>query len=166
MLSHIVMKKPQKPTNEPLRIQTLNELGILDSEPDPQLDRLTEFVAHVFCVPVALISLVDSDRQWFKSKIGLDACETSREISFCGHAILGTEVFVVPNTLKDERFKDNPLVIGPPYIRFYAGAPLIHKNGSALGTLCLIDIEPRTFDEDDIKVLREVADKVMWEFCH
>ncbi|NOU50071.1 GAF domain-containing protein [Pseudoalteromonas sp. JBTF-M23] len=159
------MKKPEKPANEPLRIQTLNQLGLLDTEPDPKLDRLTEFVAHVFCVPVALISLVDSERQWFKSKVGLDACETSRDISFCGHAILDPGVFVVANTLKDGRFKDNPLVTGPPYIRFYAGAPLILENGSAIGTLCLIDIEPRTFDEDDIKVLREVADKVVNEFC-
>ncbi|BBN83472.1 hypothetical protein PA25_34570 [Pseudoalteromonas sp. A25] len=158
------MKTPEKPENEPLRIQTLNQLGLLDTEPDPKLDRLTEFVAHVFCVPVALISLVDSDRQWFKSKVGLDACETSRDISFCGHAILGNDVFVVPNALKDVRFSDNPLVTGPPYIRFYAGAPLIHENGTALGTLCLIDIEPRTFDEDDIKVLREVANKVVNEF--
>ncbi|CAH9050476.1 hypothetical protein PSECIP111951_00200 [Pseudoalteromonas holothuriae] len=160
------MKKPEQPANEPLRIQTLNQLGILDSEPDPKLDRLTEFVAHVFCVPVALISLVDSDRQWFKSKVGLEACQTGRDISFCGHAILSPDVFVVSNALTDASFKDNPLVVGPPYIRFYAGAPLIHKNGSALGTLCLIDIEPRAFDDDDIKVLREVADKVMAEFCH
>ncbi|WP_238937582.1 GAF domain-containing protein [Pseudoalteromonas sp. S16_S37] len=164
MLFNFDMKKPEKPANEPLRIQTLNQLGLLDTEPDPKLDRLTEFVAHVFCVPVALISLVDSERQWFKSKVGLDACETSRDISFCGHAILGPDVFVVPNALKDGRFKDNPLVTGPPHIRFYAGAPLVHKNGSALGTLCLIDIEPRTFDEDDMKVLREVADKVVNEF--
>jgi GAF domain-containing protein len=160
------MKKPGLPENEPFRIQTLNQLGILDSDPDPQLDRLTEFVAHVFCVPVALISLVDSDRQWFKSKVGLDACQTSRDISFCGHAILGDGVFVVSDASADPRFKDNPLVIGPPYIRFYAGAPLVHPNGAVLGTLCLIDIEPREFSHDDEKMLKDVANKVMREFCH
>ena len=103
------------------------------------------------------MSLIDVDRQWFKSCIGLSVTETSRDISFCGHAILGSDVFVIPDALADERFRDNPLVTGPPYIRFYAGCPLQVANGSKLGTLCLIDLEAREFDPDSVKLLQDLA---------
>ena len=101
--------------------------------------------------------MIDVDRQWFKSCIGLSVSETSRDISFCGHAILGSEVFVIPDAQADERFSDNPLVTGPPYIRFYAGCPLQVANGSKLGTLCLIDLEAREFDPDSVKLLQDLA---------
>ena len=113
---------------------------------------------RVFGVEIALVSLVDENRQWFKSKAGLDASQTGRDISFCGHAILGNELFLIEDTLKDERFHDNPLVTGPPNIRFYAGAPLRYMNGNKLGTLCLIDSQPRTLNDEDMDVLRDLAE--------
>ncbi|RZM74759.1 GAF domain-containing protein [Pseudoalteromonas rubra] len=155
------MKNPPLPDNEALRLKTLHDLKALDTLPDAELDRLTEFAAHVFNVPIALISLVDSDRQWFKSKVGLDAEQTHRDISFCGHAICQEGVFVVDNALKDERFFDNPLVTGELSIRFYAGCPLRHPNGSQIGTLCLIDFEPREFNDHDASILTQVAADVV-----
>ncbi|TMP26108.1 histidine kinase [Pseudoalteromonas rubra] len=155
------MKSPPLPDNEALRLQTLHDLQALDTLPDAELDRLTEFAAHVFNVPIALISLVDSDRQWFKSRVGLDAEQTPRDISFCGHAICQEDVFVIDNAAKDERFYDNPLVSEGLSIRFYAGCPLRHPNGCNLGTLCLIDSEPREFNEHDASILKQVADDVV-----
>ena len=108
-------------------------------------------------MPIALVSLVDADRQWFKSCVGLDVSETSRDISFCGHAILGDQILTVPDAGLDERFHDNPLVVGAPGIRFYAGCPLTVTNGSKLGTLCLIDIKPRDLDDEDRALLRDLA---------
>ncbi|MGP9832824.1 GAF domain-containing protein [Marinobacter sp. NSM] len=115
-------------------------------------------------MPICLVSLIDKDRQWFKSCYGLGVRETARDISFCGHAILGADTFVVENALQDERFAENPLVTGEPDIRFYAGAPLEDRNGFRLGTLCLIDKKPRTFSSDDQKTLRDFADLVEREF--
>jgi diguanylate cyclase (GGDEF)-like protein len=151
------MLAPAEPENESTRVDTLRSLKILDSAPEERFDRLTRLAKRLFGVPIALVSLVDGDRQWFKSRVGLDACETSRDISFCGHAILGDDIMTVPDALADVRFHDNPLVTGPPNIRFYAGCPLTVPNGSKLGTLCLIDVVPRELDEEDRKLLRDLA---------
>ena len=152
------MKKPEIPADEPQRLEDLRALRILDTEPEERFDRLTRIARRVLNTPIALVSLVDDERQWFKSKIGLDARETSRDVSFCGHAIVGDEVFVVEDALEDPRFADNPLVTGPPEVRFYAGVPLRYMNGSKLGTLCVIDREPRSLSEDDMQMLRDLAE--------
>lgn len=150
------MKKPDLPLNEPQRIETLKSLGILDTKAEDRFDRVTRMAKRMFDVPIALISLIDENRQWFKSCVGLTVKETSREVSFCGHAILDDEVFVINNALIDPRFSDNPLVLNDPKIRFYAGCPLV-VNGYKLGTLCIIDTTSRKFDEQDIEALKDLA---------
>lgn len=150
------MKKPDIPQDEQVRLETLRSLDVLDTLTEERFDRLTRLARRLFGVPIALVSLVDGNRQWFKSCIGLEASETSRDISFCGHAILGDEVFIIPNALEDERFADNPLVLDDPKIRFYAGCPL-SLNGHKLGTLCIIDQQPRRFEKEDIEALRDIA---------
>lgn len=152
------MKKPALPENEQERLSTLRSLKILDTEPEERFERLTRMARKALDVPIALISLIDENRQWFKSRQGLDCPETSREISFCGHAILGNEAFVIEDASADLRFADNPLVTGRPYIRFYAGAPLRYMNGSKLGTLCVIDRRPRQLSADDLMMLRDLAE--------
>jgi PAS domain S-box-containing protein len=134
---------------------------LLDTLPEQALDDLTALAAHICETPIALISLVDEHRQWFKSKVGFSVGETLREISFCGHAILGTELFIVPDTASDERFADNPLVTGDPGIRFYAGAPLITPEGEALGALCIIDRVPRQLKPAQLEALRVLGRQVM-----
>lgn len=151
------MHIPAKPADESTRLDTLRALNILDTSPEERFDRLTRLAKRLFGVPIALVSLVDADRQWFKSCVGLSASETSRDISFCGHAILGDDILMIPDTLADERFHDNPLVTEAPHIRFYAGCPLQVPNGSKLGTLCLIDIEPRSLTPEDRDLLRDLA---------
>ncbi len=151
------MKEPQIPENEAQRLETLRALKILDSAPEERFDRLTRMAKRMFGVPISLVSIVDSDRQWFKSAQGLDATETPRDISFCGHAILGDDLFLIPNALEDERFHDNPLVVANPNIRFYAGCPLKVANGHKMGTLCLIDDKPRELDDEDKELLQDLA---------
>ncbi|MFC3032580.1 sensor domain-containing diguanylate cyclase [Pseudoalteromonas fenneropenaei] len=151
------MQIPQKPLQEDLRLATLKGLGLLDSKPEERFDRVTRIAKRLFDVPIVLVSLIDDERQWFKSCVGLDVQETSRDISFCGHAILGDEVFVVNNALEDARFADNPLVLQAPSIRFYAGCPIQAENGQKLGTLCLIDSRPRFLPEEDILLLKDLA---------
>jgi diguanylate cyclase (GGDEF)-like protein len=151
------MQVPAKPQDEATRLDTLRALNILDTSPEERFDRLTRLAKRLFGVPIALVSLVDENRQWFKSCQGLNASETSRDISFCGHAILEDDIFLIPNAAVDERFHDNPLVTNEPHIRFYAGCPLRVSSGSKLGTLCLIDREPRDFDDDDLALLRDLA---------
>ncbi|XZG71440.1 sensor domain-containing diguanylate cyclase [Chitinibacteraceae bacterium HSL-7] len=151
------MKTPDFPPDEDERLATLRGLHILDTLPEERFDRLTRMAKRVFDVPIALVSLIDANRQWFKSCQGLDATETPRDISFCGHAILDDRLFVIPDALSDIRFADNPLVTGPPYIRFYAGAPLVSYNGRKLGTLCVIDQRPRYLDDGDRNTLRDLA---------
>ncbi|CNE18139.1 sensor domain-containing diguanylate cyclase [Yersinia nurmii] len=151
------MQTPPKPPDESARIATLRAYNILDTSPEERFDRITRLAKRLFNVPIALISLVDVNRQWFKSSVGLAASETSRDISFCGHAILEEGILMVPDALTDQRFCDNPLVIDAPGIRFYAGCPLVVPNGSKLGTLCLIDLEPRSLDETDQQLLCDLA---------
>ncbi len=151
------MKAPGYPENEATRIQTLHALNVLDTESEERFDRLARLAKRLFNVPIALVSLVDINRQWFKSHMGLDACETSRDISFCGHAILGDDIFIVEDALLDERFYDNPLVLNEPRIRFYAGIPLTVSNNSKIGTLCLIDHNPHLFSEEDQSLLRDLG---------
>lgn len=151
------------PRDEAARIAALRELLILDSEPEEQFDGITAYCASRFDVEIALVTLVDTDRQWFKSACGLDTRETSREVSFCGHAILQDQVLVIPDARADERFHDNPLVTGPPRIRFYAGAPLKAPGGQRVGTLCLISTDPRRLTDEDLAHLRELAAAVSIE---
>lgn len=148
---------PAKTKDENARLETLRSLKILDTSPEERFDRLTRLAKRLFGVPIVLISLVDAERQWFKSSVGLDVTETSRDISFCGHAILGDSTFLVPDASLDLRFSDNPLVTGDPRIRFYAGCPLAVPNGSKLGTLCLIDQAPREMSADDQELLADLA---------
>ena len=151
------MKKPDVPQDEEARLKTLQSLNILDTPSEERFDRLTRMAKRMFDVPIALVSLVDENRQWFKSCVGLSVRETPRDISFCGHAILGNEIFIIPDTTKDERFADNPLVTNEPNIRFYAGCPLRFTDGSALGTLCIIDRKPRNLSSDDLEALQDLA---------
>lgn len=157
------MQPPSQPENEAQRLQTLQSLQILDTPPEERFDRLTRLAMHIYEVPVALVSLVDGERQWFKSAQGLDVCETSREVSFCGHAILHDDALVVEDTLEDERFINNPLVTGPSGIRFYAGYPITYLDGSVLGTLCVIDHAPRRFSARDRLILEDLATLVEHE---
>ncbi len=151
------------PSDDAQRLQALRELLILDTPPEERFDRVVRFAAEEFDMPIALVSLVDASRQWFKARVGLDACETGRDISFCGHVVVQTEVMVVPDALLDERFFDNPLVTGAPNLRFYAGAPLQLPAGQIVGTLCLIDQVPRSLDELDIAILRSLRDLIVDE---
>jgi GAF domain-containing protein len=153
------------PANDEDRLRALRELLILDTPPEKRFDRIVEFAASEFDVPIALISLIDRDRQWFKARVGLDVCETSREISFCGHAILQPDLFEVLDATRDARFADNPLVVGAPFIRFYIGAPLQLPNGLTVGTLCLIDTRPREFDAMDHAILGTLRDLVAAELA-
>jgi GAF domain-containing protein len=157
------MQAPALPDNEAERLAALYALLILDTPPEQRFDKIVAFAASEFDVPIALISLIDRERQWFKANVGLPACETARDISFCGHAILQPEVMVVPDALLDERFADNPLVTGETGIRFYAGAPLILPSGAALGTLCLIDRRPRTLDAMELGILATLRDLAVLE---
>jgi GAF domain-containing protein len=157
------MKSAPIKSNEHRRLRALHGLLILDTPPEERFDKITAFAAEEFGVPIVLVSLVDAQRQWFKSRVGMDGCETSRDISFCGHAIHENEVMVVSDASRDERFRDNPLVSGPPHIRFYAGARLVLSGGDAVGTLCLIDRVPRQLDIVDLGILRTLRDLVVAE---
>ncbi|GAB7128159.1 hypothetical protein JCM19000A_26660 [Silvimonas sp. JCM 19000] len=158
------MQPPKIPDNEAERIGALRDLLILDTQPEERFDNLTRAATGFFNVPIAVVSLVDSNRQWFKSVQGLAATETSRDVSFCGHAILDPQhVMVVEDATLDARFADNPLVAGEPDIRFYAGAPLVLHNGATVGTLCLIDRKPRQFGEPELQMLSDMAKVVVSE---
>jgi len=145
------------PENEARRIEALKELKLLDTKIEDRFERITRIAAAAFDVPIALVTLVDQDRQWFKSRFGLSVTETPRDQAFCAHTILDKDVMIVRDTLLDPRFADNPLVIGEPRIRFYAGYPLTLPNGTSPGTLCLIDTRPRELDEVKINLLRDLG---------
>ncbi|WP_157271340.1 GAF domain-containing protein [Azohydromonas aeria] len=151
------------PAHDPERVAALRALLILDTPAEERFDRVVKFAADEFDCPIALVSLVDENRQWFKARVGLDACETGRDISFCGHAIMDTEILVIEDAAADVRFANNPLVTGAPFIRFYAGAPLTVPSGQRVGTLCLIDTQPRRLDERDLAILASLRDLVAEE---
>lgn len=145
------------PADESCRLQALEEMAVLDTPAEHYLDTLVQLTQDLSRVQTVLISLIDQDRQWFKARVGLDASETRRDISFCGHAILSTDPLVVPDARQDERFADNPLVLGPPFIRFYAGQPLHAANGQPIGTLCMLDPQPRTLRESEMAHFQQLA---------
>jgi GAF domain-containing protein len=155
--------KAQALTQEADRLEALRQYNILDTPAEQTYDDITALAAFICDVPIALVSLVDADRQWFKSRVGLDTQETSRDVSFCAHAILGPTIMMVNDATQDERFLDNPLVTSAPGIRFYAGVPLIPSEGMPLGTLCVIDRKPRTLSEYQIKTLEALARQVVMQ---
>ncbi len=151
------------PDDEVLRLSALRELAILDTPVEERFDRLTRIAAAALNVPIALVSLVDSDRQWFKSCFGLDTRETSREVAFCAHVVHQKKEMIVQDTLLDDRFADNPLVLAGPRIRAYTGIPLLLEDGSCIGTFCAIDIRPREFNGTELATLRDLRDLALEE---
>ena len=151
------MIAPSLPIDETQRLMSLHSLHILDTAEEVRYDRITRMARRLFDVEICLVSLVDTNRQWFKSKVGITACETDRDISFCGHAILHDDVFVISDAAADHRFADNPLVTGPMNIRFYAGYPIKGPNGHRIGTLCIVDSKPRQLSSDEIRTLKDLG---------
>lgn len=160
MRQKIKQASPSK--NELERLELLRELEILDTQEEQSYDDLTRLAALICEVPVSLVSLVDKDRQWFKSHYGLDVRETPRKIAFCSYAILENKTFYVPNADTDERFSDNPLVQSDPNVKFYAGVPLELKTGVRLGTLCVIDNKPRELSHEQLEALECLARQVTY----
>lgn len=151
------MIAPVIPSNDKERLASLRSLGLLDTPPEERFDAITRLAVGIFGVPIAYISLVDETRQYLKSRVGLDFCESSRETSFCGHAILENEPLIIPDTLEDERFADNPQVTGKPFTRFYAGLPLRGPAGHNIATLCLMDSRPRGLSLPEITTLKQLG---------
>lgn len=146
------------PENEAMRLTELYEYNLLDTAAEQEYDDITQVASDICHMPISVISLIDKDRQWFKSRVGLDAQETDRGLAFCAHAILyPNDMFIVPDPTQDERFKDNPLVLGEPHIGFYAGVPLLTPNGSALGTLCVMDHKPNMLTDEQKFTLKALA---------
>lgn len=155
------LNSPPQPPLESERLHALEQYQLLDTPAETAFDDITELAAHLLDVPISLIVLVDRDRQWFKSRHGLDVTETPRTIAFCAHAVAEERVMVVPDATADSRFCDNPLVVDDPRIRFYAGAPLLNPEGFAVGTLCVIDRTPRTMSVGQLQILKTLASQVM-----
>ena len=155
------MKQAPLPTNEAERLAALNEYRILDTETEQSYDDITTLAAQICGVPIAMISLVDEARQWFKSRVGMEQQQTPREVAFCAHAILQNKPFIVKDATKDRRFAGSALVTGEPHIRFYAGIPLVNPEGMALGTLCVVDHQPRRLSAAQQKTLQALSRQVM-----
>lgn len=155
------MIAPPPPANEAGRLAALDSYGIIDTAPEQAYEDFTQLAAHICGVPIALISLIDKDRQWFKSKLGLEPTETPREQAFCAHAIVDNQLLVVADATQDKRFEGNPLVTGAPNIRFYAGAPLVTGSGHGLGTLCVIDRIPRELTSEQLASLQALSRQLM-----
>ncbi|MFO7482616.1 GAF domain-containing protein [Oceanibaculum nanhaiense] len=152
------MQPPAIPADEEYRLAALHQLRLLDTPPEDAFEKIVALGQSLFDVPTCLVSLIDSDRQWFKARTGLGVPETPRAVSFCGHAIHGREIFVILDARKDERFHDNPVVTGPPFLRFYAGAPIWLPSGYAIGTVCLLSPDPRqSFDAQQQGLLAALA---------
>ena len=151
------MIHPLVPPDEASRLAALSRFEILDSEPEPEFDDVARLAALICDTPIALVTFIDRDRQWFKSRVGVDATETPREHALCAHAILGRDAFMIPDTTADERFAHNPMVTGPMKLRFYAGAPLVTPDGHAIGTICVLDRVPRQLGEGQVEALRALA---------
>lgn len=153
--------KPPIPYNEADRLRTLKLYGVLDTAAEKCFDDLTQLASTICEAPICLVSLIDETRQWFKSRVGIDATETPRDFAFCAHAINQSDMFVIEDALKDERFANNPLVTSDPGIRFYAGVPLFVTEGQALGTLCVIDRIPRHLTAKQIECLTTLGSAVV-----
>ena len=159
------MQSPRIPADEAQRLLALYRLGILDTPPSESFDRITSLAAQSLRVPILLLSLIDESRQWFKSCVGLDATQTPRDISFCGHVVFERRPILVADAMRDARFADNPLVTGTPHIRAYLGIPLFTLDGQPIGTLCAIDVQPREFRSLEIETLTKFA-KIVEENIH
>ena len=156
------MKIPEIPSNENLRLKALKEYSILDTLPEKEYDNITQLASQICGTSISSISLIDEKRQWFKSKVGLGVDETSKDISFCGHAIMEPDqIFTVKDSRLDVRFQDNPLVVGDPHVVFYTGVPLVSPEGYALGTLCVIDDKPKELNQDQLMALKALSNQVV-----
>lgn len=158
------MRPPALPENESLRVETLGRMDLIGVDDDERCQRYARLVRRLFDVPMAAVTIVGPNDQWFRGREGLAVSGTPREVSFCGHAILQAEPFYIPDASKDDRFADNPLVTGEPHIRFYASCPLFLPGDIAIGTLCVIDSAPRTLDDTQLQLLRDLADCLQSEF--
>ena len=154
---HRAQAVPALPANEPARLAALAATGLVGSAPETVFDRLTWLAAQITGSPIAMLTLVDEQRQWFKSRVGIGFTETPRDMAFCSHTILGGEPMMVADARLDGRFRDNPLVTGPPHVCFYAGVPLVDARGFRLGALCVMDREPRRLRERELRALKELA---------
>jgi GAF domain-containing protein len=154
------MQQAPIPKNEKERMEAVHRLAILDTKPEERFDVLTKEAVEKLKIPIAMVSILDSDREWFKSCVGFNQKQCDRNISFCGHALLASDIFVVGDTLKDPRFSDNPMVTGSPFIRFYAGIALHDKKTSLpIGVFCVKDIKPRIFSAKETAVLLDLAER-------
>ncbi len=149
------------PANEAQRLEALARYDILDTEFEESYNELAEIAAYICNTPIALITLVDKDRQWFKAVVGVDVRETPRDVAFCAHAIHSPQVLVVPDATQDQRFADNPFVLQEPHVRFYAGAPLVTRDGFILGTICAVDLCPRELSQHQIRALQVLSHQVV-----